>query len=515
MENMKLRCHPSIIFENIWQFWLVIVLIMIQQAESIVEVVKSIGTGGIMQVIRDGGIWALAGVLAVTAVIFTIQFLRWKKTWITLEDNLVIIERNTLKRYKNTIAVENISAVNIERNIFERLVGTYKIKIDTGSMTTAAKTDVVIVFKEKDAVIFRKSVLEKMTEIKDRINYDGEFRHQEYEKRYAEAVSPETHPDRLFDETAGGRKVFHSSKKDMMMHAIYTLPVISLIIAVSGAAAGSWYIASFGFWAFIEDAFGSFIAVLIMVISAVFNLVKRFISYYDFTVYRDGKDIHVRCGLIKIKSYTIPVDKITAVEIEQPLISRIFKRYNVKVITVGIGDEEGENSNITMSLTLDEIREQMVELIPEYGWASECDIKKEERIGAEIRLIKSIKWHILSAITVFILIFVVELQLWAAILLPLAVDLIINILYILSYKSAGYDIREEGLVLSEGLLIKTYTICTYKKMQILIMNYHPVAAKRNTGNGAIMLLNSALRVPYIKRDLSFEISKRIIRGGRK
>ena len=70
MENMKLRCHPSIIFENIWQFWLVIVLIMIQQAESIVEVVKSIGTGGIMQVIRDGGIWALAGVLAVTAVIF-------------------------------------------------------------------------------------------------------------------------------------------------------------------------------------------------------------------------------------------------------------------------------------------------------------------------------------------------------------------------------------------------------------------------------------------------------------
>ena len=180
----------------------------------------------------------------VTAVIFTIQFLRWKKTWITLEDNLVIIERNTLKRYKNTIAVENISAVNIERNIFERLVGTYKIKIDTGSMTTAAKTDVAIVFKEKDAVIFRKSVLEKMTEIKDRINYDGEFRHQEYEKRYAEAVSPETHPDRLFDETAGGRKVFHSSKKDMMMHAIYTLPVISLIIAVSGAAAGSWYIVS-------------------------------------------------------------------------------------------------------------------------------------------------------------------------------------------------------------------------------------------------------------------------------
>ena len=515
MENMKLRCHPSIIFESIWQFWLVIILILIQQAESVVEVVRNIGTDGIVKVMRDGGIWALIGVFAVTAVILIIQFLRWKKTWIILEDNLVIIERNTINRYKNTIAVEKISAVNMERNIFERLVGTYKIKIDTGSMTTAATTDVAIVLKEKDAVRFRKQVLEKMARVKDRINFEAEAEGTGHEEGHVAAVSPETHPDRLFDETAGGRRVFHSSKKDMLMHAIYTLPVISLLVAICGIAAGSWYIASFGFGAFIEHAFGGFIAVVIMVISSLFNLVKRFISYYDFTVYRDGKDIHVRCGLLKIKSYTIPVDKITAVEIEQAPVSRIFKRYSVKVVTVGIGDEEGENSNITMSMTMDKIKEQMLELIPEYGWAFGCDIKKEERSGVVIRLIKSIKWHILSAAAVFILIFVVELQLWIAILLPVTADLIINILYILSHNSAGYDIREEGLVISDGYLTKTYTICTYKKMQILIMNYHPAAAKQNVGNGVIMLLNSALTVPYIRRDLAFEIQKHIIRGGKK
>ncbi len=514
MENMKLRCHPSIIFESIWQFWIVIALMLIQQAESVVEVVRNIGTDGIMQVMRDGGIWVLIGILAVTAVILTIQFIKWKKTWIMLEDNLVIIERNTLKRYKNTIAVENISAVNMERNIFERLVGTYKIKMDTSSMTTAATTDVSIVLKEKEAVLFRKSVLEKIAKVKG-LSETKNTSNFNLESVNSEAVSPETHPDRLFDETEAGRKVFHSSKKDMVMHALYTLPVISLLTAVTGIAAGAWYIASFGFMEFIENALGGFIAVLIMVVSAIYNLVKRFITYYDFTVYRDGRDLHVRCGLLKLKSYTIPVDKITAVEIEQPLISRICGRYSAKVVTVGVGDEEGESSNITMSLTGDEISDQMSELIPEYEWAMACDIKKEERIGVGIRMIKSIKWHILSAAAVFILIFVVELPLWIAILAPAAVDLIINVLYILSHKAAGYDIKEEGLIVSSGYLTKTYTICTYRKMQVLIMNYHPVAAKQDVGDGVVMLLNSASSIPYIKREQAFEISKRIIRGGRK
>ena len=35
----------------------------------------------------------------------------------------MIIEMNTLKRSKNTIAIENISAVNMERNLFERMAG--------------------------------------------------------------------------------------------------------------------------------------------------------------------------------------------------------------------------------------------------------------------------------------------------------------------------------------------------------------------------------------------------------
>ena len=34
MEKMKLRCHFSIIFENLWQFWLVIIIMLVQQVKA-------------------------------------------------------------------------------------------------------------------------------------------------------------------------------------------------------------------------------------------------------------------------------------------------------------------------------------------------------------------------------------------------------------------------------------------------------------------------------------------------
>ena len=106
-----------------------------------------------------------------------------------------------------------------------------------------------------------------------------------------------------------------------------------------------------------------------MVAGAVFDIVGKFLAYYGFTVYRDGRDLHVKRGLIRLQSYTIPTDKITALKIEQKPFSRLFGKYCANVVTVGVGDEEGESSNITMAVSKDELKKQLGELLPEYGWA--------------------------------------------------------------------------------------------------------------------------------------------------
>ena len=43
MEKMRFRCHFSIIFESLWQFWIVIFFILVNEIEVIIEVIKKMG----------------------------------------------------------------------------------------------------------------------------------------------------------------------------------------------------------------------------------------------------------------------------------------------------------------------------------------------------------------------------------------------------------------------------------------------------------------------------------------
>lgn len=496
MEKMRFRCHFSIIFESLWQFWIVIFFILVNEIEFIIEVIKDVGKEGIYSILETGGIWGILAVLGLTLVVLFVQFLIWRKTWITVEDNLVIVERNTLKRVKNTIAIENISAVNMERNLFQRIVGTYRIKIDTNSLTTANETDISIVFSEKMAIDFRKLILERMNMLKGNTE--------------TPALSEERQPDQLFEAKMEGKEFFHTDITGMIKHAFYSMPLFSLLISIAGIGFAVWFIASFGFMTFIEEALGGFIAIVFVVIAAIFNVIKRFVKYYDFTVYRDGKDLHVRCGLIKLRSYTIPVDKISALQIEQPFFSRIFRKYSVKVVTVGIGDEDGESSNITMSLSKNQLKRQLCELVPEFGWAEFDQLEKEEKNGAKVRLVKSIKWHIITIVSILIMMLYYNLSWKVGVLIPLFCDLFINLLYVLSHKAAGYAILDEGLILASGYFNKVYMMFTYKKAQYITMTYHPMAKRYGIGDGNIMLLNSAANVPYIKEEVAHQIQERII-----
>ena len=249
-----------------------------------------------------------------------------------------------------------------------------------------------------------------------------------------------------------------------------------------------------------------------MVIGAIFDIIGKFIAYYGFSVYRDGRDLHVRRGLIKLRSYTIPIDKITAMRIEQKPFARLFKKYCANVVTVGIGDEQGESSNITMAVSKEELRAVLSELVPEYDWADIDNVMPEKKGSVAVRMFKSVKWHILTLASVLVMILLTDVSPWIAAGVPVLIDGYINLLYFLSHKSAGYMIAEEGMILAEGYFTKKFTICGYDRIQMMTMKFHPAARRRGIGRGAVSLLNLAASVPFVERSTAFEISEKIIGG---
>lgn len=500
MENMRLRCHFSIIFESLWSFWLAIFIFVFNGIGDMVDMIREAGKEGIMVFIETGAIWGILFLVVISLIVFTVQFLRWRKTWITLEDNLVIVEKNTLNRKRNTIAIENISAVNMERNLFQRIVGTYRIKIDTNSATTANETDVSIVFRQDVAIKFRKILLERMNALKG----NGDEK----------ALSQERQPDELTGASADGRMVFTYTAFDMIKYCFYCMPMFSLFVSIAGIGGAAWYITSFGWNSFIDEALGGFIAVVFMVLSSLYNLIKAFFKYYGLTVYRDGKDIHVKCGLLKLRSYTIPVDKITALSIEQPFMSRIFRKYHIEVEAVGIGDEDGESSNLTMALSREDVMIHLETLVPELCWGNVLQLEKEDKMGGTVRMVRSVKWHVTAIVAVILLNLYTDLPWWISYGLPLICDLLFCFLYAMAHKTAGYSLREEGVVLSVGTMARHYTLCAYEKIQTFEMKYYLITAKKGIGDGYISMLNTGARIPFINKEVADEIAARIL-GGKK
>lgn len=497
-EKIRVRCHFSSIFEGLWQFWAVIIIALFNQIDTIVEVAREIKTSGIRQIAAEGGIWGLAAVLAVTAAVFIFQFLRWRKTWITLDGNLIIIERNTLNRLHNTIAVENLSAVNVERNLFERIVGTARIKMDTNSMTTADKTDVSLVFREDKAIEFRQAVIRQMNLVKGTAE----------EENLQKDMRPETVPEEI--EKAG--KVFFYGAGDMALHCFFSMSIFNFLLVVCGIAASVWYCTSEYYepGVLTENA-GALIPVLLVFAGAAWSLIRKYIVYYNFRVYRDGDDLHLRYGLLKLKSYTVPVDKITALKICQPTLSRIFKRYQAKIVTVGVGDEKGELSNLTMAVPKEELLHQLGVLIPEFmGESIFEDVCGESRKGVAVRAVKSVKWILMIAAGAVVTGLWTDIQTWMIALCAAVLLGFIILLYGLSHISAGWKKGEQALVLMQGCFQKTWTVCRYDKVQMISLVAHPAARPMGIKRGTVHMLQMVAEIPYMKDEQAEEIAAAVL-----
>ena len=131
VNNIRFRNHISIVIERLGRAILILGAVfvgnLLPELDTIVENLGNLKENLMIVLLASGGI------LAILALLLIWQVIVWSKTYISIQDQTIVIEQNTLNRKKNTIGIKNISNVNTEQNLFEMLLGTYKVKLDTNS----------------------------------------------------------------------------------------------------------------------------------------------------------------------------------------------------------------------------------------------------------------------------------------------------------------------------------------------------------------------------------------------
>lgn len=499
----KFRNHISIVAEETWSGILVLLVFGITQvlpelAEASAEDVSFLA---------DRTLWITLGLGALLAVFLGNRFLVWARTYIYIVDNTIVIEKNTVNKKKNTIGIRNISNINLEQNLFEMLIGTCKVKMDTNSLSTADKTDVKIILKKEDAENFRREIMARMQMTGAPAVSFGE----------GSAVDPgaaDFADSSFIDGSCApgmGKRVtleedydIRADFGDIIRHGLYSVNIFSVLLLLGGAAATAGAVVQVmqnpGLVKSLLGAAAGILVAASIVFSALWDTVKDFVKYYDFRAKRRGDRLFIRYGLLKKIEYTVPVDKIQALKINQSLVARLGHRYMAEIVNVGMGDESQEkNSFLVLYCTKEEMRRRLDLLLPELGFPLDQEVKRQPRSVWAVWMLPFLVYVLAVGFSALVGIALTDGMESGDKILALAGiwgGAALLILFVLagmglSYKTAGAGAGEKTLTLCRGYFGRHYTIVKYSKIQYARFSENFLARKCGIRKGAIHLLASA------------------------
>ena len=494
--NIRFRNHVSVILENSLKTLGTLIAIFLFNIIS--------DLGGEAFLFQDF-LWVLLIFVGITAIAIGIQTLLWAKTYITIEENKLVIERNTIQKKQNTIGLKNVSNVNLEQNLFEMLLGTCKVKLDTNSLSTADRTDVNIVLKKADAERFRALVLAKAAGMEM-----GEALQQEINSKTVVEKNTKDNNEKRIKGDLG----------DIILHGLFSIRISLLFIAILVIASEVIII-----WSMMQEAqmppIGEIISVLFsgfwFLVITLGAILKEFVKYLNFRIERKEDKIYLNYGLFKKIAYSVPVDKINGIRLGQTLIGRLGKRYMVEIINVGMDDDETEvNSFFLPYEKLHKIKEQLHILLPEFDDTLEI---KEEKQPAVIWLL-SIPWWILYAGIVILLYYILGMYVeepgfqWALLIAATVIAVWSLIYKLAAFFTKGIQVDERFLKIVNGGFSKQTLLVKYDKIQYVTGNQCILAKRFKIQKGTINLLASMKNrihpLPYFKESDMEKLKKHLI-----
>ena len=483
-KNRRFRNHISIVAEQVGggivAIGAVLLVNLLQEADEL--------SGEDLSAVTDRGSLIMAVILLFLAAGIVNRIFVWAKTYISIEENAVVIERGTMNKKKNTIGIRNISNINLEQNLFEMLLGTCKVKMDTNSRSTADSTDVKIVLKKADAERFKQEITRKMQAAEQAAAVQSGMAAENEQKENAASVcgaAREAGPYAAQEEEAYD---FHAEFGDVFQHGLFSINIFSMIILILGiAGAVVTAVRILGqpdLMTSVLSAAAGAVAAGAVFLSALWDTVKDFIRYYDFRAKRRGERIFIRYGFLKKVEYTIPVDKIQALKVRQSLVARLFGRYMAEIVNVGMGDDKDErNSFLVLYSTEEQLRERLALLLPEFA-ETVCG-------GVCAELWPQYAAFIWIGACVFLLLVLTGM--------------------LLKYRTDGIGADKNFLKLCHGYFGRNYISVRYRNIQYAEFRQSFIARACGIQKGEIHLLASsadaAHNIPYFKGDAAEKIRR--------
>lgn len=408
--------------------------------------------------------WAVLILLALVALIFVTNFVRWRKTFIYFdEENLVVDRRLKLSAHKQMMRPRTIASTNLKQSLLDRLFGTYRLQFDIDSAATADKTDFQLVFSKRTAEALKG-------ELERRRALYGQPAATAADNGAAVAYAPPVAEMEVIRKFSFGQVV---------RHAILTTPMWSIIYTVISVPLMLLFL--LGDLSLQNLTFASLLTVILALWPVLLQTVAPFFRYYGFTLSRRGKEVIVTCGLLTKQNFTLPLDKTNAIFISQPLLARFFGYGYGEIINVGMGDsEQGIRPAFSLLVPMAELQVLLAQVAPQFDMRSKIGRQQASpRAALPVLLLHYGLWGLalLAVSGIF--------SLWW---LGVLVLLFLEGAAIASWKTKGLFQTEDMIVITSGVFARKMVITYYAKLQNIRYNCSLLARRAGVVHGMVTIL---------------------------
>lgn len=452
-----LRNHPSKLLEESWAM-------LAFFAVTIFNNYRNISKND--EMINGKAPIIVFAVIAICLFYLLLRFFAWRKTTISIKDGLLIYKVDTINKKEHDISISTISNVNLVQNFFEMLIGTYKVKIDTNSLSTASKTDISIILGKKEAYEFKQNII--AVQRGDSVSFahgDNATGEENYFSRPVVSEMEGIEEDRIVRLTSS----------QSVMAGIMEIPFISFIILIAAVvvpifigigASNNNTAESVGIYAILTSAFA--------IIGMVWGIAKNIFKYFNFTVGRDEDRVVLSYGLFTKKEYAIPVDKINGMIYETSFIGNIFKYTDVRILNVG-GEAEEAFGQIMIPPIKDKSLQQYMDIIlPE----AKLEVKSSAGMPKKFFIYRIVKnliiWNMITVIASKIITAEASDYWWIPVLAGAFITMLVFIYDIISGKNAMLGLTDSYIVIKNGGFTIKVSYFPSEKIQYLNRNTSPV-----------------------------------------
>lgn len=377
--------------------------------------------------------------LVASAVASVVRYLRFR--W-RVEPDALVIERGLLQRQRRVIPLERIQSVDLVRKLRHRAFGVIEVRVEAvGGGSTEGRLDALSL---GDGQQLRARLLQQRAE-----GPGGATR-----PAATPAATPLARlaPDRLVVAGLTGGRVGVAAALLGFLQQAFAERIDEVLQAAPALLGARGVIA---------------VVVIALVGAFLLSIVATVVTYWDFTLTREGASLRVRRGLLEQRSDTLPLRRVQSVRVEENIVRRLLGLAAVKVDVAGRPGEEGRDSGTLLPLGRRGEAFRLVEQVLGAEGLADVKLAPMPRRARSRRIVRAAALVVVLTAPAVVLLDQAGLAV-SGLLVPAVAAAIA------AYRALGHAERDGIVVARSGVLVRRTAFVPKARLQSLALTANPL-----------------------------------------